>query len=66
MLVSVTALTSASTKRFVSQDFLKCEKSVFLLRFAYLIRFFASVHFMHISQFQPRPDPRALAFVLLG
>ena len=29
MLVSVTALTSASTKGFVSQDFLKCEKGVF-------------------------------------
>ena len=29
MLVSVNALTSASTKEFVSQDFLKCEKKIF-------------------------------------
>lgn len=40
MLVSVNALTSASTKEFVSQDFLECEKKFFSLRFSYLIRFF--------------------------
>ena len=49
MLVSVNALTSASTKEFVSQDFLKCEKKIFP-SFAYLIRFVASVHFSRINR----------------
>lgn len=43
MLVSVNALTSASTKEFVSQDFLECEKKFFFPSFFLLNKIFLRV-----------------------
>ena len=46
---AVNALTSASTKEFVSQDFLKCEKK-FFPSFCLLNKIFASMHFSRINR----------------